>query len=183
MEKVLPGTNKPFKSENAFDEFAKLIEITDGISLGQVCSITGLDQFVIQNWVKRGYVARPQNKKYYSKQLARILMINSLKESMKIEDIGTLMKLINGDVEDESDDLLSEAKLYSLFIKVIYNLKDETCIEETIKRVIDKEYLDNEKLVDTLDLMVHGYIAGKHIDKVNSYLKDLKAMKLKERFK
>lgn len=168
MDKLIPGTSKKFINEDAFDEFKKIIELTDGLSLCQVCSITSLDPSIIQNWVKRKYVARPIKKKYYDKHLARILLINSLKEAMKIEDIGKLMVLVNGDVEDESDDLLNEADLYNLFAKVIYKLDEDE--KKTIKQVMKSVNINNEKLFTALEVMVNAYIASEHKKKAKKYL-------------
>ena len=33
-----------------------------GILLSQVSAITGLDGYIIQNWVKRGFLTKPENK-------------------------------------------------------------------------------------------------------------------------
>lgn len=170
MDKLIPGTDKKFENENAFESFLKTIELTNGLSLGQVCSITGNDPFVIQNWVKRGYVSRPINKKYHEKQLARILMINALKDSMKIDEIGKLMELVNGDVEDESDDLLSEVELYTLLSKVVYKLEKDSDIEEVIKKEIKSQNMDNDKLFIALEVMTNGYIASTHKKEANKYL-------------
>ena len=175
MEKHIPGTNKAFKDENVFEDYQKMIEVTDGLSLGQVCAISGLDQFIIQNWVKRGYVARPVNKKYYDRHLARILMINSLKDTMKIEEIGKLMELINGDVEDESDDLLSEVELYNLFCKTVYNLDKDRTIEECIKKVMKSVSKNDEKLFTALEVMVYGYIAGEYKKTSKQHLQELES--------
>ena len=153
-----------------------MIELGDGISLGQVSSITGIDPLVIQNWVKREYVSRPIKKKYYEKQLARILMINSLREAMKIEDIGNLMVLINGDVEDESDDLISEENLYSLFVKTIYKLEDLDDIEKVIKQVIKENKVKSEKLKTAIETMVYAYIASEMKKESKKYLKNLEKM-------
>lgn len=171
MDKLIPGTNKAFTKENAFESYKEMIELTNGLSLGQVCSITNLDSTVIQNWVKRGYVSRPIKKKYYEKQLARILMINSFREAMKIEDIGRLMKLINGDVEDESDDLLSEEKLYTLFSKVVFNLESFHDVDKTIKKIMKQAKLSDEKLLNALETMVYAYIASENKKASKEYLK------------
>lgn len=173
MKKLIPGTNKEFLKEDAFKGFKEMIELTNGLSLGQVCSISNLDPSVIQNWVKRGYVARPIKKKYYEKQICRILMINSLREAMKIEDIGNLMKLINGDVEDESDDLISEENLYILFTKVIYNLDNIEDIDKAVKKVMKTIKRNDEKLEYALDTMVYAYIASENKKRSKEYLKKL----------
>lgn len=176
MHSMIPGTNKPLKDEEPFKSFKQMIELGNGISLGQVSSITGIDPLVIQNWVKREYVSRPIKKKYYEKQLARILMINSLREAMKIEDIGNLMVLINGDVEDESDDLISEENLYSLFVKVIYNLEDFDDIEKVVRNVMKKNKRNDEKLKTALETMVYAYIASEMKKKSKKYLIELEKM-------
>lgn len=176
MKKLIPGTHKVLEKEDAFQEYIDFIKLTNGLSLSQVCSIASLDAYTIQNWVKRGYVANPVNKKYYEKQLARILMINSLKDAMKIEEIADLMILINGDVEDESDDLISESDLYSLLVKVMYNIQDDYNIKETINQVLKKEVkrVDKKKLSLVLEIMAHGYIASRHRQRANQYLLEIK---------
>lgn len=162
MDKLVPGTNKAFIKEDAFKAYKELISLTDGLSLGQVCAITNLDPAVVQNWVKRGYVSRPIKKKYHEKQLARILMINSLRGAMKIEDIGKLMTLINGDVEDESDDLISEEELYSLFSKVMFHLEDYDKIDGAIKKVVKHHSKNENKLEYALKIMTNAHIASIH---------------------
>ena len=169
MDKQIPGTDKPYISEDAFGQFIKAIELTDGLSLSQVCSITRLDPFIIQNWVKRGYVARPVAKKYHEKQFARILLINSLKDAMRIEDIGKLMTLVNGDVEDESDNLLLDADLYDIFARVVYHLEEDS-IENIIRQVMRSVNMNDDKLFTALEVMVNAYISGEHKKKAREYL-------------
>ena len=113
-EATIPGTNLTFmpNDDGMFSRFEPLIKATDGLTLGQVCAITGLETSTIQNWVKREFVARPVKKKYHERQLARILLISSLREAMKIDSIGELMKMVNGNTDDESDDIISEEKMY-----------------------------------------------------------------------
>ena len=171
MDKHIPGTNRPYKDEDAFKDFRRAIELTDGLSLGQVCSICDLDPFIIQNWVKRGYVARPVAKKYHEKHFARILLINSLKDAMKIEDIGKLMTLVNGDVEDESDDLLSEAELYGLFAKVVYRLDGD--VEATVRQVLASVNMNDDKLFTALEVMAYAWLSGEHRKMSRKYLKVL----------
>ena len=77
MQKLIPGTSLEYKGEGSmFSMLLPIIRAGDGLTLSQVCSITGLEPSTIQNWVKRGYVARPVKKKYRERQLARILMIS-----------------------------------------------------------------------------------------------------------
>ena len=116
---------KNAEPQSAFAGYRLMIEATDGLTLRQVCAITGLEPSTIQNWIKRGFVASPVQKKYRERQLARILLISVLRESMQIDSIGTLMTYVNGNTEDESDDIISEADLYDRFSAVTKDLKDD----------------------------------------------------------
>lgn len=180
MKFEIPGTNMQYSSDNdAFSMFRPMIEITGGLSLSQVCSITGLQASTIQNWVKRDYVPRPIKKKYLERHLARILLISSLRDCMNIEDIGELMKLINGDTEDESDDIVSESKLYDYFSNCINMLTCKTIedekIEEAIEEVLkNEESIAKQKLVYALKVMVYAYISGKCLKQININFNKLK---------
>lgn len=156
--KSIPGTIINYADEkHAFNAFKNMIDMGDGITLSQVCNITGLDGFLIQNWVKRGFIARPVNKKYYSKQFARILLINSLKDSLQIEEIGQILTFINGDVEDESDDLLSEEELYNIFSAIIYDLENINDVDFVIKNNCKNQ---KPKLKEAMTMMVYAYYSS-----------------------
>ncbi len=168
MVKCIPGTDSCYKSGEGFEAYKKMIELGDGISLGQICNITKLEPHLIQNWVKRGYVPHPINKKYYTKHLARILLINALRECMYIEDIGSLMYYINGDVDDESDDIISEEKLYKLFSKIIYEIDDLNKIENIVNKNIK-----NRKLNTCMKVMIYAYYSSEMSKKSDMYLQKL----------
>ena len=89
-----------------------------GILLSQVSAITGLDGYIIQNWVKRGFLTKPENKHYSLRQLCRIININMLKAALSLEQICGLLSYVNGDLSDESDDLIDDATLYFLFVRL-----------------------------------------------------------------
>lgn len=179
MNFEIPGTNMKYSSnDEAFSMFRPMIQITGGLSLSQVCAITGLQASTIQNWVKRGYAPRPIKKKYQERHLARILLISSLRDCMNIEEIGELMKLINGDTEDESDDIISESKLYDYFSRCINNLDtnlQDDQIEKTVTEVLtNEEQTVKQKLVYALKVMVYAYILGKCLKQINNNLELLK---------
>lgn len=153
-----------YENAKEFDSYKRMIELGNGLSLGQVCNITKLKPHIIQNWIKRSYIPHPIGKKYYTKHLARILLINSLRNCMKIEDIGLLMKTINGDVDDESDDIISEEKLYKMFSTLILNLKDLNKIDEYIQRNVK-----NKKLQEYMKIMVYAYIGSQMSNESNMY--------------
>ena len=64
MAKTLPGTtiavdwNKPEEAETLLNS----LFLAGGLMLSQVASLTGLEPYVIQNWVRRGFVAPPERK-------------------------------------------------------------------------------------------------------------------------
>lgn len=183
MDKLIPGTNIKYStSDDVFAVFRPLIELTGGLSLGQICSITGLQSSTIQNWVKRGYVQRPVRKKYSEKHLSRILLISALRDCINIEEIGEIMNLINGDTEDESDDIISDTKLYEYFALAIKNIDSLTLNDEDIETVINR-LLENEthknELVYALKIMVYAYITGICFKKIDENLENLKTYRRK----
>jgi len=180
LTKMIPGTNIAYtESDDAFSVFKPMIEITGGLSLGQVCSITGLQTSTIQNWVKRGFVPHPDNKKYYERHLSRILLISALRECMNIEEIGELMKLINGDADDESDDIVSESRLYDYFCKSIRNLETKHLSDEyitgTIETILENENSScKDRLLPALKVMVYAFISGACLKEINLNLSILR---------
>ena len=105
--------------EKGFAKIKMLLEATGGLSLSQVCAVTGLEGSTIQNWVKRGWVAHPKGKKYEEIHIARILIINALKECIKLEHIAMLMVFVNGSTDDPGDDIIRESELYNYLCKAL----------------------------------------------------------------
>lgn len=89
-----------------------------GLVLSQIREITGLETSVIQNWVKRGYVAPPTAKHYSKDQTARILTVNALRESLRLDQIAKLISSVNGSLVDSSDDLIPDSALYEMFCQM-----------------------------------------------------------------
>ena len=92
--------------------------LAGGIVLSQVSAITGLESYTIQNWVKRGFLPPPQNKRYSMEQLCRILNLNLLRGPLPLDQIIQLMGYLNGDLADERDDLVDDTTLYFLFVRL-----------------------------------------------------------------
>ena len=176
---TIPGTTIDFTVyDQTIAYIRQMIDFTGGLSLGHVCKLTGLPETSIQNWVKRGYVPHPERKRYYERHMSRILLISALKDSMNIEDIGELMVLINGDTDDESDDIVSETELYRYLCEAIKGLDVEAFaenqIEYRIKAILADEKANAEKLSMALKVMVYAYISGACFRKANAYLQELK---------
>ena len=120
MQWTIPGTVLQAETADA-DHIAQQFDamfLAGGMVLSQVASITGLEPYTIQNWVKRGFLAAPQKKRYTQRQLCRILNINMLKAALPIEEVCGLLQYINGNLDDESDDLIDDSVLYFLFVRL-----------------------------------------------------------------
>lgn len=171
MEKLIPGTTLKY-SENGgmFSTMLPLIRATDGLTLSQVCAITGLEPSTIQNWVKRKFVARPVNKKYRERQLARILLISTLREAMPLDTIGELMQMINGSADDEGDDIISEEELYDCFCSVITggvgSILSSEEIPQLVKNAVKNYNPPNERAYETLtsalEVMAYAYTSAEY---------------------
>ncbi len=150
---------------------SEMVQAMDGLTLSQVCAMTGLEASTIQNWVKRNYVARPFGRSYYERQVARIFMIAALREVMPLDTIGELLTMINGDANDESDDIISEEKLYEFFCRLVQDCNDELPTVEETSEYIDElmiDYLDDTAspqakiLKDALTVMVFAYTSAEY---------------------
>lgn len=120
MQWTIPGTTLTGERDQA-DSVESLFQplfLAGGLTLSQVASITGLEPYTIQNWVKRGFLPPPRNKRYDMEQVCRIININILKGNMPLEQIIHLMSYLNGSLTDESDDLVDDTMLFFLFVKL-----------------------------------------------------------------
>jgi NADH:ubiquinone oxidoreductase subunit C len=72
MNWILPGTVLEVDQSRpeAADELFSSLFVTGGLVLSQVCQITGLEPYTVQNWVKRGFLTPPVKKKYNRRQLS-----------------------------------------------------------------------------------------------------------------
>lgn len=126
MNWTIPGTTLTAARADADKVEAQFqsMFLAGGIVLSQVTSITGLDPYMIQNWVKRGFLAKPQNKRYSLRQLCRIININMLKGILPMERICGLLSYINGALDDESDDIIDDSQLYFIFVRLAAQARD-----------------------------------------------------------
>lgn len=171
MQEFVPGAVIKYDGEEGmFALFRPLIQATDGLSLRQVCSITGLEGSTIQNWIKRGFVSHPVEKKYRERQLARILLISALRDCMKIDNIGALLRSVNGNADDTGDDIISEERLYDYLCAVIGNSTEGMLsigeIPQAV-RTVTADYVPTddtaaERLNEALTVMVYAYVAGQY---------------------
>ena len=142
---------------------------TGGITLSQVSIMTGLEPYIIQNWVKRGFVEPPKKRVYSRGQFARAVIINMLKEALKLEDICSLIHAIGGDTPDTSDDLILDEELYHSYVDLLskdgINLSDPASVmaaataaaEEIVERIPDSR----KKLSQILQVMLYAHSASR----------------------
>lgn len=170
-QETIPGTVTPYISlkGSVFAIFSQMISAAGGLTLAQVCSITGLEGSTVQNWVKRGFVANPIKKKYYKRQLARILIINALRDCMQLEQTVLILKYLNGDVEDESDDRVSEPELFDCFCAITKELtleggishgKIDSRVKSAISDFKEMSADSSQRLYRALKIMVYAFAAG-----------------------
>ena len=157
-------------------DYLPLIQTADGLTLRQVCSLSGLEATTIQNWIRRGYVPHPVGKKYLGRHLARILLISELREGLQIERVGELLSYINGDTDDESDDIITEERLYDAYHELTEQLADcrldHERAGEITRRIADDipdiHEEDKVKIINALLVMANVYTASCYMREANS---------------
>lgn len=164
--KLLPGTTLELTLTNS-EQWLNSLFSTGGLVLSQVCTITGLEGHMVQNWVKRKFVPPPIDKKYSKNQLCRIITINMLKDVLNMDMICSLISHINGVLSDDSDDLITDSQLYIHFVDlvVLCNCKKEN-LDENIKAAL-QDYVEpakgaRKKLEDVLKIMFNAYVCAEY---------------------
>ena len=134
------GSVKPEQGEKGFEKIEALLETMGGITLSQVCTVTGLEATTIQNWVKRGWVENPDGKKYEERHIARILIINALKECFKLEHIASLLSYVNNcDIGESSEVYIKESELYNYLQEALKMLGQSDDLSRSgIESIVDK---------------------------------------------
>jgi len=131
--------------------------------------LTGLDSNTIQNWVVRGWVQPPVEKRYGADQLASVMLINMLKSVTRLETIGNILTYINGDIKTGADDLVSESQLYIYICDILDKIGfDDILDPRAMTRLVDEEihaYKEpvpggGEKLRNTIKLVLTYYAAA-----------------------
>ncbi len=171
--------NPAGKRSGRIADVAPLITATDGLTLSQICALTHLEASTIQNWIKRGFVPHPVRKKYHRRHLARIQLIAQLRESMQIDRVGELLRFVNGDADDESDDLIPEEELYDLFHSVAVELERRKPapddVEQLVEEVAEKSLSmtdGREKIIAALNIMACTHIANLYKRKADTLFQD-----------
>ena len=182
MNWTIPGTTLEGLRSNAdrTDGLFQSMFLAGGLTLSQVSSITGLESYTIQNWVKRGFLAPPQSKRYSMEQVCRIIIINMLKGALPLEQICHLISYINGSLTDESDDIIDDAVLYFKFVSLAARARHiggSTEWGEALDQVMDG-YAEpfpgaREKVKQVLRIMLTAWIAARLKDQTDEMIANL----------
>ena len=182
MNWTIPGTTLTDLRANAdhVDEMFTSMFLAGGMVLSQVSNITGLEAYTIQNWVKRGFLAPPRNKRYDLEQVCRIITINMLKGALPLEKICSLMQYINGDLTDESDDIIDDAILYFMFVKLAARARHiggnqgwEEAISEAMDTYKEPKPGAKDRVNKVLRVMLMAYISSRFKAQVDSMVDEL----------
>lgn len=148
MNSTLPGTVLPLPEvlpERPFSLLEPVFAVSGGgLLLSQVTELTGLSPATVQNWVKRGWVSAPVNKRYGERQVARILLINLLRPAMRLDQIASLLRYVNGSVDDRTDDILPDDQLYNWLCTATLRLREESA-------------LNHEFVTTLIEALLEGY--------------------------
>lgn len=144
----------------------KVFYITEGIMLTQIREITGIDGTTLQNWLKRGWVASPRGKYYTKEHLARILLINMMRDTMQLARIAQVLAYINGRVGDAADDIIPESVLYDYVCRAVDMLSDgesaglndlETVVEKAAENYEERVAGAKKRLARGISIIVTAY--------------------------
>ena len=182
MNWILPGTVIPARREEA-DKTCDLFQsmfLPGGMVLGQVSNISGLEPYMIQNWVKRGFLAPPRGKRYTLRQLCRILNINMLKGVLPMERVCAMLGYINGQLDDDSDDTIDDSRLYFMFVRLAAHAKQidrNQAWQEAIDQVL-QDYDEpipgaRERIAQVLRIMLIAYIAARMKEQAETLLMEI----------
>ncbi len=188
----LPGSaiaEEVFSVEEAEALLAPMF-LSGGLMLSQVSHITGLPPYMIQNWVRRGFLPPPERKRYTRRQLSRILLINMLRDAMRLEEICLVISHMNGRLDDESDDLIGDDGLYLAVVACLLDLDahaqptrtqlDKAC--ETALERCGQTFAPEagRRVLEGLRVMSLGVMAGRLHREVETLFQELKGGKNSE---
>lgn len=170
MLKTLPGTTIEVSGikEDTSRILFEGIFAAGGITLSQVSVMTGLEPYMIQNWVKREFVSPPVKRQYSADQFARIVIINMLRESLQLDRICGLLTYINGKLYDESDDLIVDSELYHKYVELISHTGGIAANREYVRKIAEQvaqSYVEpipgaRQRLITILQVMAYAHYAS-----------------------
>lgn len=170
MDWTIPGTVLQCPREDAVrisQQFGAMF-LGGGIVLSQVASVTGLESHSIQNWVKREFLPPPVQKRYDLDQLCRIATINALNSVLTMDRICGLLRYVNGQLDDNSDDLIRDSELYFLFVRLaarskeLYKAEDrDALLDEALRDYQEPAPGARQRVKNVLRIMLTAWLAAR----------------------
>lgn len=170
MEWKVPGTTLRIHREDAdsTEDMFRSMFLAGGMVLSQVAQVTGLEPYTVQNWVKRGFLSAPVNRRYSLSQLCRIIQINMLKNSLPLESVCDLLAYVNGKLDEEGDDIIDDATLYFLFVRLAARAKEldspqlwEAALEDALQDYREPVPGARERIEKALRIMLVAWMASR----------------------
>lgn len=173
-----PGTTIEYTGLSGREFLNGTFIATSGLVMQQVCEISGLLTPTVQNWVTRGFIAHPINRKYDKNALARILLINSLRGTLPLDSIKRILTFVNGSPENRADDIIPESELYSFVCDIVF---DRSFADNTADKLIDqaiKSYDEGivgakERLKTALHIIINVFLAEKTLGEAKIAINNL----------
>ena len=187
MEWTIPGTVLQMDRSQAsqIGERFRAMFLGGDLVLSQVAGITGLEPYQVQNWVRRGFLTSPQKKRYTLRQLCRIININMLKGVLPIERVCGLLGYINGQLDNESDDIIDDSALYFMFVELAARVKElydreiaEQLLEQSLEDYEEPYEGAKERVKTALRIMLTAYLAERMRQEAEKMLLNLKENEL-----
>ena len=169
MEWTIPGTVLTGAREDVENSIRQIegMFLGGGMIRSQLASVSGVEAHDIQNWVKRGFLPGPVNKRYSINQFCRIVIINMLRSAMTMEKICSLLAYVNGRLDDESDDLIDDSELYFLFLRIAAHHRQmknsegrDACIREALADYKEPIPGARERVEKVLKVMLTAWAAA-----------------------
>lgn len=171
-DSMIPGTilkKADMGNITGLEFLKKIFYITDGVMVGEIRSISGIDTSTLQNWVKRKWIANSKLKRYDIDQVAHILIINMLRSCMQLDRIAFLIRYINGNVETRGDDIICDSVLYDYICRIIERMTEGDGVPDAnVRRYIAEVTADYEEKVSgargrlekALEIIIVAYYAS-----------------------
>ena len=148
-----------------------------GITLSQVSIMTGLEPYLIQNWVKRGFVSSPVKRVYDKSQFARIIIINMLRQTLQIERICEMMQSLRS----ASGSVIEADELYHIYVDMLSESDINICDEISVKCAAENVVVDFEgkasgmkkQLIKILEVMLYAYSSSRLRDRAEEIISAL----------
>ena len=163
-EDRIPGTilkKSAMGNVTGLEFLQKIFYISQGIMLSQIREISGIDGSTLQNWTKRGWVANSKLKKYNIEQVARILIINMLRDCMQLDRIIFLLRYLNGDERDNAA-IIPEARLYDYLCRIIEALPTDGTPVTDLHSLVEAELHDYAEPIsaNAIEIMIIAHYAS-----------------------